>query len=159
MSGISSGGYFAVQFHIAHSSLVSGAAIYAAGPYYCAKSSLGIAEMQCMNYLYGGPTVTELVSLTRDWSLLGYIDPVENLSGDHVYIFSGKLDTVIDQRVVKSLEQYYSAFTSRTLIHSEYSLQAEHCLPTLNYGNVYLIYISSFYLTCPVSIKVSHVRL
>ena len=127
--------------------MVSGAAVYAGGPYYCAKSSLGVAEMQCMNYLYGGPTVTELVSVTRDWGVLGYIDPVENLREDRVYIFSGKLDTVVDQRVVKSLEKYYTAFTSPTLIRTEYSLQAEHCLPTMNYGERHIIYSTFVLLT------------
>jgi hypothetical protein len=93
--------------------------------------------MQCMNYLYGGPTISELVSFTRDWSTLGYVDPVENLLDDKVYIFSGRLDTVVDQRVVKSLEQYYSAFTAKSHIESEYTLAAEHCLPTMNYGTTY----------------------
>src|SRR5512143_408122 len=39
-SGISSGGYMAVQFHVAHSRLIHGAAIFAAGPYYCAQGSV-----------------------------------------------------------------------------------------------------------------------
>jgi len=36
VSGISSGGYMAVQFHVSYSSAINGAAIFAGGPFYCA---------------------------------------------------------------------------------------------------------------------------
>jgi hypothetical protein len=39
VSGISSGAYLAVQFHVAHSNIVRGAGIIAGGPYYCAENS------------------------------------------------------------------------------------------------------------------------
>ena len=39
VSGLSSGGYMAGQFHVAHSATVIGAAIFAAGPYGCAESA------------------------------------------------------------------------------------------------------------------------
>ncbi len=39
-SGISAGGYMAVQLHVAHSALVNGVGVVAAGPYYCAENSL-----------------------------------------------------------------------------------------------------------------------
>ena len=39
VSGISSGGYMAVQFQVAYSKLVKGAGILAAGPYDCADGS------------------------------------------------------------------------------------------------------------------------
>jgi len=48
VSGLSSGGFFAVQFHVAYSSLVKGAAIFAGGPFYCAESNLVDAENKCM---------------------------------------------------------------------------------------------------------------
>ncbi len=38
VSGISAGAYMAGQFEIAHSEIVSGAAIIAGGPYGCAES-------------------------------------------------------------------------------------------------------------------------
>src|SRR3954451_21625177 len=37
VSGLSSGGYMAIQFHIAFSETVRGAGIVAAGPYFCAE--------------------------------------------------------------------------------------------------------------------------
>src|SRR5258708_2113872 len=40
VAGISSGGYMAVQMHVAFSGTFKGAAVYAGGPYYCAQDSL-----------------------------------------------------------------------------------------------------------------------
>lgn len=37
-SGLSSGGFFAHQFHVAHSDLVTGAGIIAGGPYGCVET-------------------------------------------------------------------------------------------------------------------------
>ena len=48
VSGVSSGGYMANQFHIAYSSLVGGAGIFAGGPYYCAQGNVQIALTNCM---------------------------------------------------------------------------------------------------------------
>ncbi|HEX6155736.1 MAG TPA: depolymerase, partial [Burkholderiales bacterium] len=48
VSGISSGGYMAVQIHVALSSRVQGAAAIAAGPYYCAQGSISTAMNNCM---------------------------------------------------------------------------------------------------------------
>jgi poly(3-hydroxybutyrate) depolymerase len=42
VSGISSGGYMAVQFQVAFSKLVKGAGILAAGPYDCAEGASGV---------------------------------------------------------------------------------------------------------------------
>lgn len=134
VSGISSGGYFAVQMHVSHSSIINGSAIFAAGPFYCAEGTLLYAETKCLNGTYGGPETESLVALTLTDETLGYVDKVKNLSDDMIYIFSGKLDTVVFQKVVKQLENYYSNFINKKQIITEYDFPAEHCMPTLNYG-------------------------
>jgi len=48
VSGVSSGGYMAVQFHVAHSRLVKGAGVLAGGPYYCAQGSVWTATYNCL---------------------------------------------------------------------------------------------------------------
>src|SRR5260370_40451679 len=48
VSGVSSGGYMAVQLHIAHSERVKGAGVIAGGPYYCAMGSVWTALNNCM---------------------------------------------------------------------------------------------------------------
>ena len=52
VAGISSGGFFAVQMHVAHSATIKGAAIYAGGVYYCANGNVITALTDC-----GGETV------------------------------------------------------------------------------------------------------
>lgn len=47
-SGISSGGFMAVQFHLAHSSSVVGCGVFAGGPYWCAKDNENTALTACM---------------------------------------------------------------------------------------------------------------
>src|SRR5262245_55504428 len=47
VSGLSSGGYMAVQFHVAHSAIVKGAGVIAGGPYFCAQDDQGIATTVC----------------------------------------------------------------------------------------------------------------
>jgi hypothetical protein len=42
VSGVSSGGYFAQQMHVAFSSEILGAAIVAGGPYYCSQGRLRV---------------------------------------------------------------------------------------------------------------------
>src|SRR5512137_3197627 len=98
-SGISAGGYMAVQLHVAHSALVNGVGIVAAGPYYCAENSLRHALGRCMQG--DDPiAVDELVSLTSELALAGRIDPIANLANDRVWIFHGGADPVVAKPVV-----------------------------------------------------------
>src|SRR5438445_8174116 len=58
VSGLSSGGYMAVQFHVAYSSLVKGAGVIAGGPYFCAKDdqNIAISACSCTGFLACQPT-------------------------------------------------------------------------------------------------------
>ena len=47
VSGLSSGGFMAVQFQVSHSSIVKGAGIVAAGPYFCARNDVVTATTKC----------------------------------------------------------------------------------------------------------------
>jgi predicted esterase len=133
VSGVSSGAYMANQMHVAYSSTIQGAAIFAGGPFYCAEGTILFAETICMDGTGGGPQVSKLIELTRSDEALGYVDPTSNLRDDHVYIFSGKLDTLVNPSVVKALEKYYEAFVDVDHIVTEYTQPAEHCIPTLDY--------------------------
>jgi hypothetical protein len=48
VSGLSSGGYMATQFQLAHSETIIGAGIVGAGPYYCALNDISVALGQCV---------------------------------------------------------------------------------------------------------------
>lgn len=122
----------AVQLHVSHSSNVNGSAVFAGGPFYCAQSNVEIAQYKCMETTMGVPSVEELVALTHADADLGLVDPPRNMKGKPVYLFSGKDDSVVSQTVMMSLYSYYDAFGAE--IAAEFSLNAEHCLPTLDYG-------------------------
>ena len=134
VSGISSGGYFAVQLHMAYSSFINGSATFATGPFYCAESSATIAENRCMDVTLGAPQVDLLVAATAEDHLLGLIDNPANLADDRVYIFSGSMDTVVDPKVVHALYNYYQTYIKTSNMVADFNIPAEHCIPTLEYG-------------------------
>jgi hypothetical protein len=134
VSGLSSGGYMAVQMHVAHSATFNASSIFAAGPYFCAESSFSYAEEKCMYYLMGGPDTDKLISYTNDQATKKTIDDPANLKDDKIFIYSGSKDTVVDPKVVKALVTYYEAFVPAANIKSNFALASQHCIPTLNYG-------------------------
>lgn len=52
-SGISSGGFMAVQIGYAFSSNIVGVGVVAGGPYICAEGEVGIATSSCMSFPEG----------------------------------------------------------------------------------------------------------
>jgi hypothetical protein len=83
----------------------------------------------------GAPSAAYLASLTLTDQTLGLIDDTKNLKDDKVFVFSGIFDSVVDTAVVKSLEDYYRVFVPTGNIMAQYTKEAEHCWPTLDYGN------------------------
>ncbi|WP_433538584.1 extracellular catalytic domain type 2 short-chain-length polyhydroxyalkanoate depolymerase [Micromonospora sp. CA-249363] len=109
VAGVSSGGYMATQLHIAYSSRIRGAAVFAAGPYYCSQNTVAQALYGCGDNIY--PTnVPALETYTRTWASYGWVDPVGNLSGDPVYVFHGNNDTAVKKSVTDDLVRYYQRF-------------------------------------------------
>ncbi|MGW3893276.1 extracellular catalytic domain type 2 short-chain-length polyhydroxyalkanoate depolymerase [Micromonospora chokoriensis] len=109
VAGVSSGGYMATQLHVAYSSRIRGAAVFAAGPYYCSQNTVAQALYGCGDNAY--PTnLTALQAYTRTWASYGWVDPVGNLSGDPVYVFHGGNDTTVKKSVTDDLVRYYQHF-------------------------------------------------
>lgn len=124
VSGVSSGGYMAVQMHFAHSRRVVGVAAVAAGPYYCARGSLWTAWTLCMT---GNPAVSK--SDVRD----ARVDPVANLAKARVWLFSGTEDRTVEPAVVRALARQYALFGAvPTLVMDK---PAGHAMVTENAGN------------------------
>jgi len=133
VSGVSAGGYMAVQFHVAYSGLVNGAGVIAAGPYYCAESSLQLALGRCMQ---GGDEIPtdQLVTLTSQLALEDEIDPISDLVSDRVWILRGEADSVVEKRVVDALESYYKALVDPELVVRIDRPRVAHTFPTLDAG-------------------------
>ncbi|KAJ5068005.1 dipeptidyl peptidase four (iv) family [Anaeramoeba ignava] len=144
VSGISSGGYFAVQYHVAHSSEIMGAGIIAGGPYWCSQANVDIALTSCMT----DPiliSVDVLIAETYYAEGLLSIDPVSHLRDDKVFLVSGLNDTVVVQGVMKKLQTYYEKIGVRS-IQTNFNIEAEHCFPTENYGNIPCTFLGSPYI-------------
>lgn len=129
VSGVSSGGAMATQFHVAHSSLVRGAGLLAASPYRCAEGSVREALGRCMK---GEPEipVAQLVRQTRQLAQDGRIDDTAGLEGDRVWLFHGSADPYVHSRVADSLEAYYQAFVARADLTRVELAGASHTFPT-----------------------------
>lgn len=110
VSGVSSGGYMAVQVHVAHSSAVNGAGILAAGPFYCAQGSVWTAYYNCMTPGSGTPLpeVRLLKAHAETFARTGLVDPIANVGRARVWLFSGTNDRTVDPAVVESLRRFYS---------------------------------------------------
>ncbi|HTY99028.1 MAG TPA: poly(3-hydroxybutyrate) depolymerase, partial [Rhodocyclaceae bacterium] len=102
VSGISSGGFMAVQFQVAHSAIVKGAGVVAAGPYYCSQDDALTAMTRCSctgGMLYLGCAVTAssadvpaLLKATRRFAAAGLIDDPANVAHQRLITFAGGKD-------------------------------------------------------------------
>jgi len=134
VSGISSGGYMAVQFHVAFSSTMKGAAIFAAGPYDCSKGSVQTALGSCSS---GSPSpdVASLVAITNQYAQAGAIDDPSALASQRIFIFGGADDPVVAPNVVDALHDYYASFVAPASIdYVSRRAGTSHTWPTLAYG-------------------------
>lgn len=134
VSGFSSGGNFASQMHLAHSSWIEGAAIMAAGPYYCARGSSLDALFRCSSSIWGTPKIETLVEAAQALARAGALDPIENLKDDSVYVFLGRNDRVIKPDVFHLSQEFYLRLgVTRMLV--EYTVPSGHGFPTRGEGN------------------------
>jgi poly(3-hydroxybutyrate) depolymerase len=135
VSGLSSGGYMAVQFHVAHSARVSGAATIAGGPYYCAQGRLRTAYFNCMKpgRFAPLPSVSKLRAHADELAVQRRIDPITNLTASRVWLFTGSNDKTVMPRVVEALHDFYSAYKATAVIVRHKS--AGHAMVTEDAGN------------------------
>ena len=133
ISGLSSGAYFAIQMEVAYSASCVGAGAIAGGPYYCSQGSLEKSSSDCM-LLYDLIDISALTNYTDTMASQGLIDPTSNLASHKVYLFSGLLDTVVNQGVVKKLQSYLETYIPAGNIAGEYSIPAENAFITDFYG-------------------------
>ena len=135
VSGLSSGGFMAVQMHVAYSgTFTKGAGVVAGGPFYCAEGSIVNATGRCMTHFTGIP-VNSLAATTRAWAGSGQIDPVANLANTRVYLFSGTQDNTVKPAVMDDLRAYYRSFVPDAAVVYKNDLAAAHAMVTDDYGN------------------------
>lgn len=145
VSGLSSGGFMAVQFGVAYSSIVSGVGVIAGGPYYCAQGDVDIATQRCSctglpflsscEVAAGSTDVPQLIAITDRRAADGALDPTEKLASQKIWMFTGLLDSVVPPPVMDDLYVYYRNYVSEANIRFHNDIEAEHAMPTDSVGN------------------------
>lgn len=136
VSGISSGGYMAVQFHVAYSASVKGAGVVAGGPFNCARDQIKVALKNCMQPDAADPVppVEELVAFTEQVEKAGAVDATTNLKDARVWLFSGRKDELVRQPVMTALQHYYLNYVPQPQVKYINTVDAGHAFPTVNFG-------------------------
>jgi acetyl esterase/lipase len=173
VSGISSGGYLAVQLGVAHSSLFSGVGVFAAGPYGCADTG-GSAHINsrravgpCMAGRYemaqralcnlgwascpglDAPDADASIALARQKEADAQIDPLSNLARQRVFLLSGTEDDTVAAEVVDALDRFYLAFVPPGRIERVRRDGVAHTFPTETFqGNDGAVSKSPFVSDC-----------
>jgi hypothetical protein len=107
VSGLSSGGFMAVQVHVAFSTRIAGAAVVAGGPYFCSQGSVMTALNQCMQTVFGEPDDLVLLTAAQQHAATEEIDALSGLDGDRVYLFSGMQDRTVTRPVMDAARDLY----------------------------------------------------
>jgi Esterase PHB depolymerase len=147
ISGISSGGFMAVQFATAWSSIIKGVGVVAGGPYSCARGGGDYGSFLAFSILQAvGPCMTNtpspdlapLLANAEDFQRRGMIDALDNLRTQKVYLFSGYNDQVVNTGVVDVTRDFYLHYlgdAGRGNLFYQRSIGAGHSQVTLNYGD------------------------
>ena len=147
VSGASSGGYMAVQLHVAYSSrFKKGAAIISGGPFNCAEGSVLSALTRCFGK--ASIPVPDLVAITNQWAKDGAIDATSHLAVSKVYLFSAAHDSVVNEATTTSLQAYYQNFMPAANIVHKKDIPSEHSFVTDNYGAPCLTKAEPFINNC-----------
>lgn len=155
VSGLSSGGYMAAQFEVAHSASIKGAAIVAAGPYGCSMGSVITAALTCScpyeeaaggvigpeisaarsNCIRLPPAVLAQRALAATRGNSADIDPIRGLKRHRVWLYSGDADPVVDPSIVDGLQAFYAgAKVPKRQIARVKGPRAGHGMPIVDSG-------------------------
>ncbi|MFK8014970.1 MAG: PHB depolymerase family esterase [Gammaproteobacteria bacterium] len=129
VSGISAGAYMAGQYHLAHSSSVSGVGLIAGGPYWCAAGSMSQALGPCMQG--GDMAIPTLADYATALAGIGEIDELQHLSGDRVWVFHGADDSVIHPDVTAAAVDFYNRVHDNIDTTLVSDVAAAHGMPSI----------------------------
>ena len=135
VSGLSSGGYMAAQYHLAHSDWVKGVGIIAGGPFYCAQNDITTALSQCVNKVDTPIDEAALLSVAEQYANDGKIAPLAGLKDAKVWLFHGTKDDRVISDVSDILYKQYQHWTDTQNIKYVNDKPMAHLFPTLNEGS------------------------
>ncbi|MCW5624293.1 MAG: hypothetical protein KIT73_06225 [Burkholderiales bacterium] len=131
VSGLSSGAFMAVQFHMAHASIVRGAGVIAGGPWWCAQGNASRATGECMQ---GEPDVGPLQARLEQVAATGRVDPPSALATTRVWMFSGYNDGVVRRGSMQALDAFYARWVPSAQRFLRDDLPAGHAVATTDAG-------------------------
>ncbi len=145
VSGLSAGGYMAIQTHLALDR-VTGVGVVAGGPYHCAAGSVGNALGRCMTGK--DLDITPLILFAKEAAASGSIAPLEDLRDARVWLFHSNRDAVVQPEVLMALTDFYKEFVPADQISVIDNVAAAHGWPTLEAGGDCLEISSDFVNSC-----------
>ena len=134
VSGLSSGGYMATQFQLAHSDWVKGVGVIAGGPYFCAQGDITTALAQCVNKVEGEINLEALNEKAKQYETEGKIASLSNMKDAKVWLFHGTQDTRVIAPVSDLLFEQYKLWTDTQNITYINDKPMAHLFPTQNNG-------------------------
>ncbi|MET1219177.1 MAG: PHB depolymerase family esterase [Glaciecola sp.] len=135
LSGLSSGGYMATQFHIAHSDRVSGVGVIAAGPYYCALGDIGVALSACVNRTDIDIDLGAIAQTMETYRSANKIADMANLRDDKVFLIHGTLDEKVNRLAADALHTQYLQWVKPENVVYLHDQPFAHHFPTNNAGH------------------------
>ncbi|WP_374691067.1 hypothetical protein [Accumulibacter sp.] len=133
VSGISSGGFMAHQFHVAHSEHIMGVGVVAGGPYYCSAGSILDAVTKCSQFVMlecrqlgldaklcgktdrapkNGQEARRVAAASfaeaKTQEAAGRISKLAGLKGDQVYLISAEYDAIVPHGVMDAVFHFYA---------------------------------------------------
>jgi poly(3-hydroxybutyrate) depolymerase len=137
VSGLSSGGYMAVQLQVAYSKSIIGAGIVAGGPYYCAANAKLTYVSICMGQVpMFPPNASIMANAAKQSALAQRIDPLSNLAARRIYIFSGTGDSVVRPPAVNATATFFELVgVKKVNLNYVHDMPAGHAVIAPGYGN------------------------
>ncbi|MFN4289820.1 MAG: PHB depolymerase family esterase [Permianibacter sp.] len=148
VSGLSSGGYMANQFHLAHAEQVHGVGILAGGPYDCAENNLATALARCVGKTDPALDVMTLLSKAKQRAVAGALAPVDSWARARVWLFHGKKDVTVSRMVTDQLATFYQAIVPAGQTQYVTDIEAAHSMPTRTKGSSCALSESPFISAC-----------
>lgn len=130
LSGVSAGGYMAGQYHQAFAEEVSGVAMIAAGPVYCAQNELSKALANCLANEQAAPDLAVLEKQLNTLREQGLLAPLTAVATSRVWIFSGLADGTVLPRVSAALVSQYANWLAPAQLKVVNHLPFAHHFPT-----------------------------
>jgi len=148
VSGLSSGAYMAMQFHLSFSERVIGSGLIAGGPYYCAQGSISTALQNCVANPDSTIDLDALAATINDYQKSGKLAAQKYNQDDRVWLLHGTLDTRINAVVADQLAvQSETLFAPQNIKYVNHQAFA-HLMPTLNGPDICVESVSPFIGNC-----------